>query len=98
MYVIEYHPLAAEELIEVAQFYESRQGGLGERFLNTVEKTVKNLRTDPLMWKADGSGRRKYRIWKFPYHLIYRIKGSCVYILAVAHMSRKPGYWESRDT
>jgi hypothetical protein len=29
---IVYHPAVAEELIEVAQFYESRQPGLGDKF------------------------------------------------------------------
>ncbi|MBA7656775.1 hypothetical protein ES703_64702 [subsurface metagenome] len=95
---IDYHPQAVEELIEAAQFYESRQNGLGIRFLNAVEDAVASFQIDPLIWKPDRLGRRKYRIWKFPYLLIYKVIESRVYILAVAHTSRKPGYWKSRDT
>lgn len=95
---IDYHPQAVEELIEAAQFYESRQDGLGIKFLNAVEDVLSSVRTNPLMWKPDRLGRRKYRIWKFPYLLIYKVRESRVYILAVAHTSRKPGYWKSRDT
>ena len=48
---IEYHPLAYEELIEAANYYESRQKDLGFRFLNSIEEALKLLQLNPLMWK-----------------------------------------------
>ncbi len=33
---------------------------------------------------------------RFPYYLIYSISSETVYILAIAHERRKPGYWETR--
>ncbi len=75
MFIV-YHPLAAEELIEAAQFYESCQNGLGIRFLNAVDKALNSIRINPLIWKQDRLGRRKYRIWKFPYILIYKVRKS----------------------
>ena len=32
----------------------------------------------------------------FPYALIYRVSGQTITIFAVAHASRKPGYWRGR--
>jgi len=84
--------------LRLLSFYESCQNGLGIRFLNAVEDAVSSVRINPLMWKSDRRGRRKYPIWKFPYWLIYKVRESSVYLLAVAHTSRKPGYWKSRDT
>lgn len=95
---VDYHPQALEELIESAQFYELRQEGLGARFLDAIAGALKAVSKCPLAWKPDESGRRKYRVWKFPYVLIYKAMGSHVYILAVAHMSRRPGYWQNRKT
>jgi hypothetical protein len=36
-------------------------------------------------------------IKKFPYLLIYKVEKESIFILAVAHAARKPGYWKSRD-
>ncbi|MEZ4585313.1 MAG: hypothetical protein R2909_02810 [Gemmatimonadales bacterium] len=36
----EFHPLAARELVEDAEFYEARAKGLGARFLDAVERAV----------------------------------------------------------
>jgi hypothetical protein len=33
---------------------------------------------------------------RFPYSLIYTVIGDEVRILAVAHHSRRPGYWRGR--
>jgi len=93
---IEYHPLAYEEVTEAANFYESRQKNLGVKFLNSVEEALKMLQSNPLMWKADSIGRRKYHIKRFPFQLIYKMKESNIFILAVAHTSRRPGYWKLR--
>ena len=45
------------------------------------------------------SGRHKTRIFtlqKFPYSVVYRILAEHVRIIAVAHHSRRPGYWAGR--
>lgn len=94
---IVYHPQALDELIEAAQFYESRCDGLGARFIESIEKGAEFIQGNPLLSSADELGRRKYIAKKFPYLLIYKVKEDCIFILAVAHGKRKPGYWESRD-
>jgi hypothetical protein len=33
---------------------------------------------------------------KFPYGLLYRIEPARIYIVAVMHLHRRPGYWRSR--
>ncbi len=60
----------------------------GIRFLNAVEDAVTSVRINPLICnKPDRLGRRKYRIGKFPSLLIYKVRESRVYILAIAHTS-----------
>jgi hypothetical protein len=34
---------------------------------------------------------------RFPFSLIYRVDRDTIAILAVAHHSRRPGYWRRRD-
>ena len=41
-------------------------------------------------------GIRKYVLRKFRYALIYALENDGLVILAVAHASRRPGYWVDR--
>jgi hypothetical protein len=36
------------------------------------------------------------RVGNFPFHLVYRLSGSVLRVIAVAHTSRRPGYWRDR--
>lgn len=84
--LIDFHPQASEELIEAANFYESCQNGLGTRFLDAVDEALIAVQTSPFIWKPDRLERRKYRIWKFPYQLIYRVEESRIYIKDTARV------------
>ena len=38
-----------------------------------------------------------FRLRRFPFSLIYTVMGDQLRILAVAHHSRRPGYWRNRE-
>ncbi len=95
--ILDYHPEASDELIAAAGFYENREDGLGHRFLDVVDASLARLQRNPCLAPMDEGGRRKYLIRGFPYVIIYRIERTFLHILAVAHTSRKPGYWISRE-
>ena len=94
---IHYHPDAVTEMTEAALFYEERQTGLGERLLHAIEEALEVINAHPTLWRPDRQGRRKYRVKRFPYLIIYKVMQQKIFILAIAHTSRKPGYWEPRD-
>jgi len=94
---IRYHPEAVDELTEAARYYEDQQPGLGGRFLDSVEASLSLLEKAPEIWPADSRGRRKYLVRRFPYLIIYRYQDGQIYVLAIAHTKRKPGYWKKRD-
>ena len=96
--IFDYHPGASEELIEAARFYETRETGLGRRFLDAVDASLAFLRDNPTLRSADERGRRRWLVHKFPYLIIYKLEDPFFHILAVAHTSRKPGYWAHRDS
>lgn len=37
---------------------------------------------------------RRYLVHHFPYGVIYAVEGRTIYVAAVMHLKRKPGYWE----
>jgi toxin ParE1/3/4 len=92
-----FHSEARAELMEAAQYYEEQMQGVGLHFLISVDQALEALQKDPLRNPADAKDRRKWRVQRFPYHFIYKVVQEQVFILAVAHSSRKPGYWARRD-
>ena len=92
-----FHPEARTELHESVLYYESRQQGLGRRFAEAIRDAIVRIRTQPLLFREIELGIRQCRALRFPYGVIYRFKGDTVEVLAIMHLSRKPGYWKRRQ-
>ncbi|MDA1142511.1 MAG: type II toxin-antitoxin system RelE/ParE family toxin [Planctomycetota bacterium] len=97
MYEIEIHDDADAEMRSAASYYEERVHGLGEDFLDEVEHGLNRIGEFPLLWSPYEKEYRRYLLKRFPYGLIYRTEGETIYIIAVAHVRRKPGYWRGRQ-
>ena len=97
LFAINYHPKAVGDLERSIIFYDNRQPGLGLRFIRIYERTISHIRTNPTTWKKDNRGRYRIGLRKFPFIVIYRIVDGEIYILAIAHTSKRPGYWIHRD-
>jgi plasmid stabilization system protein ParE len=94
---LEFHPQASEELIDSAQFFEGASSGLGDRFLDALHALMGRIESYPSYGAPTSSRRtRVARVSGFPYDVIYRDESSRIYVVAIAHQSRKPGYWKGR--
>jgi plasmid stabilization system protein ParE len=91
-----FHPLATRELVDAAQFYEARAAGLGGRFLDEVERVVALLEAHPEIGRLAGADIRLFPARRFPYSLVYQVRGAELQVLAVAHHKRRPSYWAGR--
>ena len=94
--VIDYYPAASAELVDAAQFYEGKRAGLGHAFLDSVDKALAMLEEAPLLGPSNEQGARRWLVHRFPYVILYRIESARLHVLAIAHTSRKPGYWNDR--
>ena len=93
---VAYHRLAASELIKSAQFYERRRALLGEEFLSEVEAALERILSCPECGRASVHATRSYRLRRFPFRIFYRLQGETIQVVALAHLSRRPGYWTRR--
>jgi len=84
------------ELIEAAQFYNEREPGLGKAFLDAAKEAGERIRRNPAMYAFYEKPIRGCRVWPFPHRLFYRELSDRIQIVAVAHPSRRPGYWQDR--
>ena len=91
-----YHPEANEELLDAMWWYEDRRAGLGDEFLQAIFDAEAQIAEAPLRWAEVAPGFRKLNAQRFPYGLIYHLVRGEVEIVAVMHLSRRPGYWRVR--
>jgi plasmid stabilization system protein ParE len=91
-----YLSIAEVELVDAAEFYDERQPGLGKLFLDAVADAAKRIRENPEFWAFYARPVRSYRVSPFPYRLLYRELPDCIQIVAVFHLSRRPGSWKDR--
>ncbi|HWE36742.1 MAG TPA: type II toxin-antitoxin system RelE/ParE family toxin [Isosphaeraceae bacterium] len=87
---------ARDDLREAVAFYESRQEGLGRRFLEEIRAAVRRIEELPEAWQALDAAFRRCRLRHFPYGVIYRARGDEVLIVAVANLHREPDHWKDR--
>ncbi|MBI3268295.1 MAG: type II toxin-antitoxin system RelE/ParE family toxin [Planctomycetes bacterium] len=90
------HDEAVAEMIEAAIFYESRSPGLGELFLDEIERALGQIALHPGSAPRVGKDIRRKMLRRFPYGLLYAVAPGGLSVLAVAHQGRKPGYWRHR--
>jgi toxin ParE1/3/4 len=93
---IEFHPSAEQEFIEAAQYYEARVAGLGRRFIDELEGLKGVLVHRPQIGPHLGGSFRRIVFRRFPFSLIYSIEERKIWVIAVAHQRRRPGYWRTR--
>jgi len=91
------HEDADEELKAAAVFYESREPGLGETFLDRVVESFNSILEQPLAAPLLFDDFRRRFTRPFPYCIVYRLESDSILVIAVAHWSRRPGYWKARS-
>ncbi len=96
VYSVSYHPLAAQELDDAHDYYETQQEGLGLTFVHAVHETEKRIAHFPVAWQALSPNSRRALVSRFPYGLIYHIGDETITILAIADLHKKPRYWKGR--
>jgi plasmid stabilization system protein ParE len=90
-------PAAVAELREAAVFYDDCREGLGQEYLSNVEAAIDAIAHRPTLWRRLKGRFRRCLVHRFPYGVAYAVEDDVVYVAAVMHLKRRPGYWESRD-
>ncbi len=87
---------AAEELREVVSFLRRQAPGRDDRFLVELGDAVERVAENPYLGPLVGPEVRRIGLRRFPYNLVYEVRGQAIYVLAIAHQRRDPGYWQER--
>ena len=91
-----FHPAAAAEYADAAEFYIAIEAGMGGRFYDAIEELIGNVRRHPDRFRIFHGEARRHFSDVFPYAVIYLEEPDRIWIVAVMHMHREPGYWKDR--
>ena len=94
----EFHPGADEDFFAALRFYlESESAEVAQNFEAEIRRSLERLLRYPEIAPAIGrKGVRRMVLSGFPYNVHYVVAGDAIRVLAVAHQSRRPGYWIDR--
>lgn len=89
---------AEEELRTAMRWYEEQRPGLGAEFLGAVHAGLTRMAGSPEQFPIWMNNRRFRRalVDRFPYALFFHLVEEVPVVVAVAHTSRRPGYWLAR--
>jgi toxin ParE1/3/4 len=91
------HSEADAELIEAMDWYDDKDDGLGLELMVEVQRAIAKIELDAGIGARYGSSRvRFFRTERFPYVIYYREFPDHIWIAAIAHERRRPGYWRGR--
>lgn len=93
---LKFHPEISHEIKKSYKWYQKQAAGLGDDFLDELEDAYQVINQLPGTWPLFQKEFRRYLLARFPFSVIYREHGSFIYIVAIMHNSRNPGYWLSR--
>ena len=91
-----FHPEAKVEFAEAASYYATVTPALGVRFHDEIHRLIADACQTPGTFRFIRKPARRHFTRDFPYGIIYVERPDDIWILAVMHLHREPGYWKHR--
>jgi toxin ParE1/3/4 len=92
----EFHPEALAEFKAEVEYYNAIERSLGVDFAAEITRVIDQARVFPNIGSPDEGNVRSLLARRFPFLVYYEIIGDKLWIWAVMHAAREPGYWKSR--
>ena len=94
---ISFNSEALAEAEEATHWYRDNGGASPSRaFTQELRRVARLTAEQPGIGAPGQHGTTRLYFKRFPYTLVFRIQESSVRVIAVAHQSRRPGYWAGR--
>jgi toxin ParE1/3/4 len=94
---VEFHRLAEKDYDDAVNWYVKRSPSTSQRFKDAVDRAVLRIANKPESLPRMFGHYRWVRVQRYPYILVFRERQpNELVVVAVAHTSRRPGYWRRR--
>ena len=87
---------AEAELLWEIRYYTAAEGDGGARFRQSVEAATRRALAFPMAGQPYLKRTRRVFVRRYPFFLVYRPVSEGIVVFALAHESRRRGYWASR--
>src|SRR4051812_36958416 len=95
---VAFHPDAQREYQASIGWYQQRSAAAARRFVTEIDRVVATIAAQPDRYGWYDDQYREAGVRRYPFSVIYRVEPSGdVLVIAVAHASREPGYWQTRS-
>jgi hypothetical protein len=84
------------EFAEAARYYAKISPSLGIRFYRETERLIADVSAHPDRHRMFDPPARRHISTDFPYALVYVETAEYLWIVAIMHLKRRPGYWRKR--
>jgi plasmid stabilization system protein ParE len=95
---VSFNRLAIKDYREAREYYAARSPQAAERFVDAVDAAIRRMMRAPNSLPIVSGRYRRVRVEKFPHSLVFYERAEHdIRIVAVAHSSRRLGYWRRRS-
>jgi toxin ParE1/3/4 len=84
------------EVAEAYVWYGKRSQRAADGFIAELDAALDAVQRNPARYAPYLHGTQRFLLKRYPYAVVYRELEDLIWIVAVAHGKRRPGYWKSR--
>jgi plasmid stabilization system protein ParE len=88
--------IAEADIAKAQDYYESRETGLGNRFVKHVRDTIARIAQNPFTYQIAIESARRARVADFPYGVSYRVLPDESIVIACLSYRQEPGVAKTR--
>jgi len=89
-------PLAQQDIVVAAEWYEDQNPALVHSFLDQLRDVKERIVKTPLIYQERFASIRVARLRRLPYCIYYRADADLIVVIAVLHERRDPVVWQAR--
>lgn len=94
--VLEIHPGAQAEAEAAAGYYAERSLRAAAAFAAELDAAILEIERAPHTLLRHVHGTHRILLKRYPFAIVFRLEEQRILIVAIAHGSRRPGYWAKR--
>src|SRR5690606_20370449 len=93
---LRYKRQAVAEMEAATRWYAQQRPELAPDFIGQVNELLKTIATEPERFAIIHRDARQAIMHRFPYSIIFAVRGEFAEVLSVFHSSRNPRIWKRR--
>lgn len=93
---VAFHPDARRDVRSAAAWYERQWPGLSTAFIAALDRLIQRIEHFPEAHQVIRGDYRRADLRRFPYTIVFRVRGNQLLIVAVFHQARNPDTFADR--